>query len=66
MGGCKRHVVVLMFFLHETKEVGLIIFKHIPGAEKKTNIFTKNIDALASHKDIKKLCGDYGLYAMLK
>ena len=55
-----------MFFLHETKEVGLIIFKHIPGAEKKTNIFTKNIDALASHKDIKKLCGDYGLYAMLK
>jgi hypothetical protein len=55
-----------MFFLRELKEDGILVFKHTPGPENKTDIFTKNVDVGSLHKYSAKLWGDDGLLSMLK
>ena len=55
-----------MFFLHELKEEGLVVYSHIPGPENKADIFTKNVDAGTLHRHSIKLYGDDGLLESLK
>jgi hypothetical protein len=57
IGGRTRHVDVRMFFLHELKEKGMVVYIHIPGPENEADIFTKNVDAGTLHRHSIKLCG---------
>jgi hypothetical protein len=66
VGGRTCHFDVRMFFLRELKEEGLVVFKHIPGSKNEADIFTKNVDAVALHEHVIKLCGKDYLYESLK
>ena len=66
VGRRTRHVDVQMFFLRESKEEGMVVYKHIPGPENEANIFTKNVDASTLHRHSTKLCRDNGLLKLLK
>ena len=66
VGGRTRHVDVQMFFLHELKEEGMVVYKHIPGPDNEADIFTKNVNAGTLHKHSTKLCGNDGLLTTLK
>jgi hypothetical protein len=59
-------VEVQMFFLHELKEEGLVVYKHILGPENKVDIVTKNVDVGTLHRHSIKLCGDDGLLEWIK
>ena len=43
MGGRTHHVDVCSYFLHELKEQGLLIIKHVPGELNNVDVFTKNV-----------------------
>ena len=55
-----------MFFLRELKEDGLVSFKHIPGSDNESDIFTKNVDAADLHRHSVCFCGEDDLYDSLK
>ena len=57
VGGRTRHVDVRNYFLHERKDQGLLIIKHISGDDNDTDIFTKNVTAAIFHKHITKFVG---------
>ena len=58
VGGWTRHVDVRMFYLHELKEEGMVVFKYVPGPENEADIFTKNVNAGSLHRHSAKLCGN--------
>ena len=43
MGGRTCHVDMHNYFLHELKEQGLFIIKHVPGELNDVDIFTNNV-----------------------
>ncbi|KAL7486991.1 hypothetical protein ACHAW6_012592 [Cyclotella cf. meneghiniana] len=43
VGGRTRHMDVCNVFLHELKDQGLLVIKHIPGDTNDADIFTKNV-----------------------
>ena len=45
MGGQTCHVDLRNHFLHEVKDEGLIVVKHVSGDENEEDIFTKNTTA---------------------
>ncbi len=52
-----HHVDVRNHFLHELKDEGLIVVKHVPGDENEADIFTKNTTASVFNKHIPKFVG---------
>ena len=44
-------------FLHELKDEGLIVVKHVPGDENEADIFTKNTTASVFNKHIPNFAG---------
>ena len=57
IGGQTRHVDVQNFFLHELKDEGLLMIKHIPGEENDADIFTKNTAAQVFERHIPMFVG---------
>ena len=43
VGGCTRHVDVRFFYLRELKDEGLMVIRHVPGADNDADIFTKDV-----------------------
>jgi hypothetical protein len=57
VGGRTRHVDVRMHYLHELKDQGMIMIKHISGEDNKTDIFTKNTSTATFNKGARSaLC----------
>eukprot|EP00956_Cyclotella_meneghiniana_P002520 scaffold2883_cov76-Cyclotella_meneghiniana.AAC.3 len=57
LGGRTRHMEVRMHFLHELKDQGLLIVKHIAGKDNEADIFTKNTPSSVFLKHIPKFVG---------
>ena len=57
VGGCTRHVDVRNFFLHELKDEGLLVIKHVPGDDDDMDIFVKNSPAQVFNKHVSKFVG---------
>ena len=57
VGEQTHHVDVRNHFLHELKDEGLIVVKHVPGDENEEDIFTKNTTASVLNKHMPKFVG---------
>ncbi len=57
MGGRTCHVDVRNHFLHELKDEGLIIVKHVPGDVNEADIYTKNTAVSVFNRHIPKFVG---------
>ena len=58
IGGHTRHVDMRNFFLHELKDEGLLVIKHIPGKENDADIFMKNTTAQIFERHVPKNFGN--------
>ena len=58
VGGHTLHVDVRNFFLHELKDEGLLVIKHIPGEENDADIFTKSTVAQIFERHVPKFVGN--------
>ena len=57
VGGRTRHVDVRFFYLRELKDEGLMVIRHVPGADNEADIFTKNVPGDIFEKHIPKFVG---------
>jgi hypothetical protein len=47
-----------MYFLRELKDDGLLVIRHISGADNDADIFTKNTTAAVFNKHVVKFVGN--------
>ena len=52
VGGRTRHVDVRIYFLHELKDQGLIVIRHIVGESNGADIFTNNVMSVVFDKHV--------------
>ena len=58
VGGRMRHINVKNYFLHEVKDQGILVVKHIAGDSNDADIFTKNTTTGVFERNFPKFVGE--------
>ena len=58
VGGRTHHFDVRNYFLHELKDKGLLVIKHIAGEQNDADIFTKNVTSAIFDRHVPLYVGN--------